>query len=110
MLEEIDQLITNVDARYVLFSYSNKGKVGIEDLQEMFARYKVLAVEKFSHRENVQKLLTSNREWLGDQSANLEYLFLVEKSLPRFARTDFHLPQRREGKIRLRQKSQNFQN
>jgi hypothetical protein len=84
--------------------------VGIEDLQEMFARYKVLAVEKFSHRENVQRLLTSNREWLGDQSANLEYLFLVEKSLPRFAGTDFCVSQRREGKIRLRQKSQNFQN
>ena len=110
VLEEIDQLISGVDARYVLFSYSNKGKVGVEDLEKLFARYQVLAVEKFSHRENVQRLLTSNREWLGDQSANFEHLFLVEKSLPRFARTDFHLPPRREGKIRLRQKSQNFHN
>jgi adenine-specific DNA methylase len=79
VLAEIDQLIANVDARYVLFSYSNKGKVIVEDLEKIFARYKVLAIEKFSHRENVQKLLTSNREWLGDQAANFEYLFLVEK-------------------------------
>jgi adenine-specific DNA-methyltransferase len=79
VLAEIENLVAGVDARYVLFSYSNKGKVSVEDLEKLFARYKVLAVEKFSHRENVQKLLTSNREWLGDQSANFEYLFLVEK-------------------------------
>jgi adenine-specific DNA-methyltransferase len=80
VLAEIEQLISNVDARYILFSYSNKGKVAIEDLQEIFSRHKILAVEKNSHRENVQRLLTSNREWLGDQSANFEYLFLIEKS------------------------------
>ena len=79
VLSEIEQLITNVDARYVLFSYSNKGKVEIKDLENIFSRHKILAVEKISHRENVQKLLTSNREWLGDQAANFEYLFLVEK-------------------------------
>ena len=79
VLSEIEQLITNADARYVLFSYSNKGKVEIKDLEKIFSQHKILAVEKISHRENVQKLLTSNREWLGDQSANFEYLFLVEK-------------------------------
>ena len=63
-----------------MFSYSNKGKVGIKDLEEIFRRHKILAVEKIPHRENVQRLLTSNREWLGDQSANFEYLFLVEKA------------------------------
>ena len=78
--DEIKALIAGVDARYVLFSYSNKGKVTVADLEEIFSHYKVLAVEKFSHRENVQRLLTSNREWLGDQSANFEYLFLIEKS------------------------------
>jgi adenine-specific DNA-methyltransferase len=79
VLSEIEKLVANVDARYVLFSYSNKGKVTIEDLQKIFSRHKILAEEKISHRENVQKQLTSNREWLGDQSANYEYLFLVEK-------------------------------
>ena len=79
VLSEIDQLISSVDARYVLFSYSNKGKVEIKDLEKIFSQHKILAVEKISHRENVQKLLTSNREWLGDQAANFEYLFLVEK-------------------------------
>jgi hypothetical protein len=68
-----------VDARYVLFSYSNKGKVGVEDLRKAFSRYKVLAEEKIPHRENVQRQLTSNREWLGDQSYNFEHLFLFEK-------------------------------
>ena len=79
VLAEIEQVVAGVDARYVLFSYSNKGKVGIKDLEGIFSRHKILAVEKMPHRENVQRLLTSNREWLGDQSANYEHLFLVEK-------------------------------
>jgi adenine-specific DNA-methyltransferase len=79
VVEEIEQLVAGVDARYVLFSYSNKGKVNVEDLEKLFTRHEVLAVEKFSHRENVQRRLTSNRKWLGDMSANFEYLFLVEK-------------------------------
>jgi adenine-specific DNA-methyltransferase len=76
---EIEQLVASVDARYVLFSYSNKGKITIKDLREIFSHYKVLAEKKISHRENVQRRLTSNREWLGDQSDNFEHLFLVEK-------------------------------
>jgi adenine-specific DNA-methyltransferase len=79
VLAEIEQLVSSVDARYVLFSYSNKGKVGVEDLRKAFSRYKVLAEEKIPHRENVQRQLTSNREWLGDQSYNFEHLFLFEK-------------------------------
>jgi adenine-specific DNA-methyltransferase len=79
VLSEIEQLVAGAAARYVLFSYSNKGKVEISDLEEVFSQYNVLTIEKFSHRENVQRMLTSNREWLGDQSANYEYLFLVEK-------------------------------
>ena len=55
VLSEIEQLISSVDARYVLFSYSNKGKVEIKDLEKIFSQHKILAVEKISHRENVQK-------------------------------------------------------
>jgi adenine-specific DNA-methyltransferase len=80
VLAEIEKLVSSVNARYVLFSYSNKGKVSIEDLKAVFSRYKLLNVVKFTHRENVQRLLTSNREWLGDQSENFEHLFLLEKS------------------------------
>ncbi len=80
VLAEIEQLVAGINARHILFSYSNKGKVGIEDLRALFSRHKVLAVERFAHRENVQRLLTTNREWLGDQAANFEYLFLIEKT------------------------------
>lgn len=79
VLAEIGRLVSRANARYVLFSYSNKGKVGIKELKALFSRHKILAAEKISHRENVQRLLTSNREWLGDQSANFEHLFLIEK-------------------------------
>jgi adenine-specific DNA-methyltransferase len=78
--DEINCLLSTVKAKYILFSYSNKGKVSIPDLVDLFSKFGKLQVAKFSHKENVQKALTSNREWLGDQSINYEYLFLLKKS------------------------------
>jgi adenine-specific DNA-methyltransferase len=79
VLGEIERLVDHVKARYVLFSYSNKGKIRIPDLEEAFRKHKSVTVSAFSHRENIQRALTGNKEWLGDQSPNLEYLFLIEK-------------------------------
>jgi adenine-specific DNA-methyltransferase len=76
---EIENLISAINSRYVLFSYSNKGKVSVEDLVGILSKFGSVKVERFTHKEHVQKALTSNREWLGDQSSNYEYLFLLEK-------------------------------
>lgn len=79
VLREIERLVDRARARYVLFSYSNKGKIPIPELRETFRRHKSLTISGFNHRENVQRVLTSNNAWLGDRSQNLEYLFLIEK-------------------------------
>jgi adenine-specific DNA-methyltransferase len=76
----IYDLINGLNCRYVIFSYNNKSKVSIEDLIDMFSnKFKLIDTIYFEHKENIQKKLTSNKEWLGDQGKNLEFLFVIEK-------------------------------
>lgn len=75
----IEDTIQNLNTSYIIFSYNNKGKISIGDLENLFSKYGEVSSINFGYKENVQKSLTSNKEFLGDQSANLEYLFLIEK-------------------------------
>jgi hypothetical protein len=38
-----------------------------------------VTITRIDHKENVQKSLTINKQWLGDQAQNFEYLFLIKK-------------------------------
>ena len=78
--KSIYDLISNLDSRYFMLSYNNKSKVKIDDLVEIFSKdFNLLETTSFKYKENVQKMLTGNKEWLGDTGENLEYLFLIEK-------------------------------
>jgi adenine-specific DNA-methyltransferase len=71
-------LLSSIDARYYLLSYSNKGKLKKDDIMEILSTRGKVSVTEIPHKENVQKSLTSTQQHLGDASANLEYLFLVK--------------------------------
>lgn len=73
-------MISGCKARYVLISYSNKGKITPERLIEIASSFGKLDVNRIDHKENAQRHLTLNRRWLGDQSQNSEYLFLLDKA------------------------------
>lgn len=78
--KSIYNLIEKLNSRYFLFSYNNKSKVSIPDLMKMFSEdFNLIEAREFKHKENIQKKLTSNKEWMGDTGENLEYLFLIEK-------------------------------
>lgn len=73
-------LFEGLNTRYIIMSYSNKGKVTIKDLKECISKtYKLIEIEQIEHKENVQKFLTTNRDWLGDETDYFEYLFVFEK-------------------------------
>jgi adenine-specific DNA-methyltransferase len=78
VLREVRELVCSVDARYLLFSYSNKGKLNKQDLLDTLSARGSVSLQEFSHKENVQKKLTMNKLWLGDSAPNYEYLFLVK--------------------------------
>lgn len=75
---EIAELIDRLNTKYILFSYSSKSKVSIEDLKDIFGK-KLMMTAAFPYRENAMKNCTSNKKWLGDGSQNYEFLFLLSK-------------------------------
>ena len=77
--EATKNLIAQLDCRYVLFSYANKGKLSETDLREIFGEYRLLKFLAFDHKENAMRHSTINQEWLGDQGRNQEFLILIEK-------------------------------
>jgi adenine-specific DNA-methyltransferase len=77
--DEFKKLITSANAKYVLISYSNKGKLPIEDLVDLMKEFGSVTITRIDHKENVQKNLTINRQWLGDQTQNFEFLLLLTK-------------------------------
>lgn len=73
---EIIQLLSVIKAKYVLFSYSSKSKISIDDLRSIFGQR--LAKEVcFPYKENAMKNCTMNKKWQGDMSQNCEFLFLL---------------------------------
>lgn len=77
---EIERLLRGANAQFVLFSYSNKGKIQPQKIANIMSALGRVTVNMFDHKENVQKALTINNLWPGDGSQNYEYLFLLEKS------------------------------
>ncbi len=76
----IKTLCENLNTKHIIFSYSNKGKVTIPDLTNYFStKFTLLKTEVIPHKENVQKSLVTDGEFMGDMGQNLEYLFLIKK-------------------------------
>ena len=76
---EVERLIRGANAQFVLFSYSNKGKIPPQKIVNIMSALGRVTVSMIDHKENVQKSLTINNLWPGDLSRNYEYLFLLEK-------------------------------
>jgi adenine-specific DNA-methyltransferase len=78
--EHMRDMLENLNTQHIIFSYNNKGRVSIDLLTDILSSIgKIKSIDQISHKENIQKKLTINKNWLGDQNENYEYLFLVEK-------------------------------
>ena len=76
----IDQLISEISARYILLSYSSGGRATREELMDILQSHGLLKkVFEIDYQKNVMAGMTSTNEWLSDNQQNREYLFLLEK-------------------------------
>lgn len=80
VLNAIERLIAETDARYVLLSYGANGRAAKADLADVLATHgKRLKIVEISHAKNVMAQMTSTKEWLNGDGKYKEYLFLLEK-------------------------------
>ena len=81
-VEAIERLLTSVNARYILLSYSSGGRATAEALYDVINRAgKLLSVVEVDYRQNVMANMRWTNEWVKDAShPHREFLFLIEKS------------------------------
>lgn len=81
-VEAIERLLTSVNARYILLSYSSGGRATAEALYDVIKQAgKLLRVVEVDYRQNVMANMRWTNEWVKDAShPHREFLFLIEKS------------------------------
>lgn len=79
-MEAIRKLIQNVDARYVLLSYSSGGRATKQELVNILEETgTLLKFIEIDYKKNIMASMTWTNQWLNDNGNHKEYLFLMEK-------------------------------
>ena len=81
-VDAIRRSLEEVNAKYVLLSYSSGGRATAEQLNEVIAENgKLIEVAEIDYRRNVMASMRWTNEWVRDaELPNREFLFLVEKN------------------------------
>lgn len=76
----IDRLIREVQADYILLSYSSGGRATKEELMDALnSNGTIEKVVEIDYRQNVMSAMKWTNEWAKRDSGNQEYLFLLRK-------------------------------
>lgn len=79
-LNELEKLIHQIQANYVLLSYSSNGTITKNDIMEIMQQNgKLLHIQEIDYRKNIMATMTWTHQWAADNSTNKEYLFLLKK-------------------------------
>jgi adenine-specific DNA-methyltransferase len=81
IVSAIERLIREVNAKWVILSYSSGGRATAEELDEVIRRNgKLLEVLEIDYKSNVMASMRWTNEWLRDvEKPHREFLFLIEK-------------------------------
>jgi len=81
-VQSIRKLLANVNAKYVILSYSSGGRATAEQLNEVISESgSVIEVLELDYKKNVMANMRWTNEWIRDaEEPNKEFLFLIEKS------------------------------
>jgi adenine-specific DNA-methyltransferase len=80
-LEAIEKLIKDINAHYIILSYSSGGRATTDQLYGVLNSHgKILDVKKIDYRKNIMATMKRTNDWTKDiEEKNYEYLFLMEK-------------------------------
>ena len=76
----IKRLVKETNAKYLLFSYNNNGRVAIQELLDIFNEYgEVIKVVEIDYKKNIMSTMKTTSKWENSEKKNFEYLFLIKK-------------------------------
>lgn len=80
-VDAIEKLLRDVQARFVILSYSSGGRATFEELRKAISSVgDVIAVKEIDYKKNVMAGMRWTDKWVPSvETNNTEYLFLVEK-------------------------------
>jgi adenine-specific DNA-methyltransferase len=78
----IERALVSVNSKYILLSYSSGGRATAEQLHEAISKCgRLLEVVEVDHKRNVMASMRWTNTWVREaESANREFLFLIEKT------------------------------
>lgn len=80
-VEAIERLLREVNAGWIILSYSSGGRATAEEINEVIRSHgRLVEVVNLSYQKNVMAGMKWTNEWLRDvEESNTEFLFLIEK-------------------------------
>lgn len=80
-VDSIDRLLRNVNAPWIILSYSSGGRATAAELNDVIAANgRVLEIEKIDYKKNVMAGMTWTNDWVQESvEPHREFLFLIEK-------------------------------
>ncbi|NNE67829.1 MAG: DNA methyltransferase [Pyrinomonadaceae bacterium] len=81
-VEAIERLLQKTKCRYVILSYSSRGRATASELREVLeTNGRICDFVKIDHRSNVMEQMRWTNDWARKpEGKNTEFLFLIEKS------------------------------
>lgn len=81
VIEAIERLIKETQAKYIILSYSSGGRATASELNDVITTYgKLIEVEEIDYKKNVMATMKWTNDWIKDvEENNKEFLFLMEK-------------------------------
>jgi len=83
VIEAIEKLIKNTQAKYVVLSYNNNGRATFQAIKDILKHLKKkTSIFEMDYKKNVMATITrTTSEWINDTNGkNKEYLFLIHKN------------------------------
>ena len=83
VIEAIERLIKNIQAKYVVLSYNNNGRATLHAIKEILKNLKKkVSIIEMDYKKNVMATITrTTNEWINETNGiNKEYLFIIHKN------------------------------
>lgn len=78
----IEKMLNQLKCKYILFSYSNNGRIPINELIDLLSKQgNILKNLSIDHKNNVMQNMVWTKEFEKENKQNKEFLILVEKKL-----------------------------